>query len=105
MTERSIQSSILNYLSGLSSCYAYNMHGSAWSGSGRPDIVGCYRGIMFVIEIKRPGYLPTKIQLHEMNKWRKAGAIPWIATSLQHVIELIAQIDEVKNDYGIRKSE
>ena len=52
---------------------------------------------MFVIEIKRPGYIPTKIQMYELDKWKQAGAIPWIATSLEHVIELISHIDEVMN--------
>lgn len=102
MIERSLQSSILNYLAKMNQCRAYNLHGSAWSGSGRPDIIGVYRGVPFLIELKRPGEIPTQIQEYELNKWRAAGAIAWYATSLNQVKELIKQIDERLNDRGER---
>lgn len=110
MTERSLQSSVMSYLGRLDRCKAYNLHGSAWSGSGRPDIIGCYKGVMFCIELKLPGELPTKIQEYELCKWRAAGALAWYATRLEHVIELIDQIDKglghaVKTDDGFNLCE
>ena len=100
MSERSLQSSVLSYLSRLEQCKAYNLHGSAWSGSGRPDIIGAYRGVPFVIELKLPGEYPTKIQEYELCKWRAAGSVAWYATKLDHVIELIDQIDKGLRPHG-----
>ena len=86
----------MNYLRSLDRCYCYNMHGSAWSGSGRPDIIGCYMGVMFCIEIKRPGEVPRAIQIYELGRWREAGALAWYATNLDQVKELMAHIEEVQ---------
>lgn len=94
MTERSLQSSVLKFLSSIEKCKAYNLHGSAWSGSGRPDIIGCYRGVTFVVELKLQGELPTAIQEYELCKWRASGAIAWYATSVDQVKQMIAEIDQ-----------
>lgn len=94
MTERSIQSAVMTYLNKLDKCRAYNLHGSAWSGSGRPDIIGCYRGVAFLIELKRPHEQPTEIQLYEMRKWIDAGAIVIYATGLEQVKGMITEIDQ-----------
>jgi hypothetical protein len=93
MTERSLQSSVINYLSKLEECKVYNLHGSAWSGSGRPDLIGCYRSVTFVIELKLPGEHPTKIQEYELCKWRAAGAVAWHACKLSDVQTMISEID------------
>lgn len=93
MKESNLQTSVLAYLNKLEYCRAYNLHGSIWTGSGRPDIIGSYRGVCFVIELKRPGQLPSKIQEHELCKWRQTGAIAWYATDLDMVKDMIEQIE------------
>jgi hypothetical protein len=35
--------------------------------SGIPDIVGCYKGRFFSVEVKRPGRVPTPIQERRMR--------------------------------------
>lgn len=95
MSERQLQTRVLQYLNKLENCRAYNMHGSAWTGAGRPDIVGCFCGFMFVIELKRPGEIPSKIQEYELCKWRHAGAIAWYATTLEDVQEMIEHMAQV----------
>ncbi len=37
------------------------------------DYIGCYRGVMFVIEAKRPGKDATDLQKKAMNEVRTAG--------------------------------
>lgn len=93
MRESSLQTAVLAYLNKLDFCRAYNLHGSAWSGSGRPDIIGCYRGSCFVIELKRPGELPSKIQEYELCKWRNTGAVTYYASCIDHVREMIYQME------------
>lgn len=41
--------------------------------SGVPDILGCYFGKMFGIEVKRPGCKPTTIQKRRMEEIEAAG--------------------------------
>ena len=91
--EASIQSAILRYLKSLGRhCRTFNVHGNAWQGAGEPDIHACYRGRMIVIEVKRPGEKPTKLQEHALRKWAEAGAVTMVATSVEDVRKMIEAI-------------
>lgn len=93
MKESAIQKSILDYLKRLPKCRAKNNHGSAYSGSGEPDITALYRGRFLAIEVKRPGEKPTRIQEHVLQKYKEAGAITLVAESVDDVRRLIKEID------------
>lgn len=71
-SETSVTKACLTYLNAIPDCHAEKQHGSVY-GHQRLDILGCYRGLMFWIEVKRPGEEPTKLQLHTMEKWRTQG--------------------------------
>jgi hypothetical protein len=58
---------------------AIKTHGSIYARRGTPDIVGCYRGRSFVIEVKQPLGKPTPIQLFELSQWLNAGAIAFVS--------------------------
>lgn len=65
-------------------------------GAGLPDIVGCYRGRFFGIEIKRQKNGPygvTKLQQYKMDKIEEVDGWVKVATSVEDVIELFANID------------
>ena len=50
MTEQQIQKKIIKYLEG-KGCYVVN---GIFSKKGIPDLIGCYEGIFFGIEVKKP---------------------------------------------------
>lgn len=58
--------------------------GSRYLPTGTPDTLGCYRGRMVVVEIKRPGERPTGAQLGQLRRWQLAGAlVAWIDNERQ----------------------
>ena len=48
---------------------------------------------MIVIEVKRPGEKPTKLQEHTLRKWAEAGAVTLVAESIDDVRRLIGELD------------
>ena len=88
--ETRITESILKYLNSLDECIAEKVMGSAFQ-FGRPDINGCWKGRCFRIEVKSAehGNKATKAQLHNLKKWEKAGAICFVAYSVDDVKEHI----------------
>ena len=71
MRESNLQSRIYEALNANPGCKAVITHGLE---SGTPDILGCYRGRLFAIEVKTAGSPLTTIQRHRMRQWEKAGA-------------------------------
>lgn len=89
--ETQITNRILKYLNEtVTDCVAEKVMGNAFQ-FGRPDINGCWKGKCFRIEVKSPDHAnkPTKIQMLNLAKWKKAGAITIVAYSLEDVKELI----------------
>lgn len=97
MLEKTLQTNVLKYLNSLEDCVAENVSGNALQ-KGRPDINGCHRGRSFRIELKSPdnNNQPTKLQLLNLEKWKKAGAICFVAYSLEDVKRVINN-DSQKN--------
>lgn len=87
--ETNFQSQVLEYLNGLPGCKAENVSGNA-NQSGRPDINGCYHGRMFKIELKSPdtGYKPSKKQLLELRKWKRAGCAIGVIYTMKFLKEV-----------------
>jgi len=48
---------------------------------------------MIVIEVKRPGEKPTKLQEHTLRKWAEAGAVAVWVESLEEVKQLIEGLE------------
>lgn len=57
---------------------------------GTPDLIGCINGRAFVIEVKMPDQVPTKIQEHRLQEWHKAKAITGVAYSVDDAVKLIS---------------
>ncbi len=89
VTEHSIERSILSYLNGLDGVKAVK-----WSQDGRqrgnPDIIACVHGRLLLIEVKRPGERPDKLQTATMVDWWSAGAVVMWASNLEDVKRYIA---------------
>lgn len=89
MLERAITDKVLKWLNSLDGCVAEKVWGSAQQ-IGRPDINGCYKGRSFRIEMKSPdtGYKPSKLQLLNLEKWERCGAICAVCYSIEEVKNL-----------------
>lgn len=69
------------------------IHGSAYSRTGDPDLVGCYLGTAFAIEVKQPHGKLTRIQVKRLEEWEKAGARVGVATSLYEIVSIALGFD------------
>ncbi len=65
------------------------IHGDLYIPGGTPDLIGCVSGRCFVLEVKRPGEKPRALQVQQLEKWRKAGAVAGVATSVKEAVYLV----------------
>ncbi len=86
MKEQTIQKNITRYLESIG-CYVVKV--VAASKSGVPDILGCYNGKMFAIEVKTPSTRSNVSPLQEYNlkAIRTAGGYAIVAWGVDMVKE------------------
>lgn len=70
-------------------------HGSAFTTAGDPDLFGCWRGVPFEIELKRPGESPTLLQAARLSEWAAAGARCFTIHSLPELDAAIGTLLDV----------
>lgn len=75
--------SIKKFLSTLE-CWHFSPYMAGFGKNGVPDIVGCYKGRLFGIEVKREGKKPTPIQERRMAEICKAGG--WAVAGTADVV-------------------
>lgn len=105
MRESAIRSKILKFLNSLpNSDFVVSPPNSM---TGDPDITGAWRPANFPFalyvgcEVKRPGQQPTKAQRYRLRKLKAAGAIVFVAHSVEE-----ARFELQKSVYGpVEKSE
>lgn len=56
-------------------CWFFSPYMRGMGKNGVPDIVGCYKGRFFSIEVKREGGKPTAIQSRRMQEIVDAGGL------------------------------
>ena len=102
--ETTITHNIMSYFKGLGSDCAIveKVKGEAES-AGRADINGCYLGRSMRIEVKTPDNRnkPSKIQLWDLLRWNKAGAICMVVYSVETVQTAIEHFHGDRHDYTI----
>lgn len=85
-TEKSIETAIRKALE-KRGCLVRKRHGGGYGTlAGEPDLYGCYTGLAFVIEVKRPGGKLTPLQERRLKEWRDAGAATYVAYSVGSAI-------------------
>lgn len=89
MSEAATTRQILHALRALPECWAEKTHGSAFSAAGTPDILGCYRGRGFALEVKAPRGRVTLIQSRMLARWEAAGAAVAVVRSLDDALAAI----------------
>lgn len=70
------------------------IHGSAYTRSGTPDLIGCLPGgRAFALEVKQPGRSDgpagngaSALQLRELDRWRAAGAVAAVVCSASEAL-------------------
>ena len=70
---------------------AVKYHGSAFGTAGTPDILGCFRGRAFALEVKLRGRekTVTPLQAKRLREWRTAGAVAEVVTSVEEALEYV----------------
>jgi len=88
MTEQQIQKKITNYLES-QGCYVVKVVSA--TKAGVPDILGCYEGVFFGIEVKTPRTAGnvSKLQEYNLDKIREADGHSIVAWSVEQVEEFI----------------
>lgn len=102
LLEKDIQRQILEYLAYQPDIYAWRNNAGMilkehkgktrainLGEAGLPDILGVIapEGRLLGIEVKRPGREPTKLQQGKIEELRQRGALVFVATSVEDVIE------------------
>lgn len=62
-------------------CWHFSPFMKGFGKNGVPDIVACYKGQFFSIEVKREGAKPTPIQLRRMKEITDAGGHTFCGTA------------------------
>jgi Holliday junction resolvase len=94
VTERAIVDAIMRCLK-RRGAWAFKTHGTVAGRAGIPDIVGAYRAWPIAIEAKQHGNYPTRLQRHELERARRAGAIAIVAHDVHAVEAMLDAIDEL----------
>lgn len=88
--EGKIKAKIKDYLNALGpDCWYFMPSMTGYGRKGIPDVIGCYAGIPFAIEIKADGKLKTATpwQLRELQAFSRSGGIAMLVDSKDRVEE------------------
>ena len=87
--EKAIETEIKEYITSLGGL-CYKIHGGdLYQETGIPDLLCCWGGLFFGIEVKDPGGKPSAIQLAQGARIKKAGGHFIIAKSVQDVKDYV----------------
>lgn len=92
--ESDLSRDVIELLNKTSECWAYVTHGGPYQRSGIPDIVGCYKGRFFGVELKMPQKYPSPLQRKTIRDILAAGGMGLVAWSLETVVEMLGIIDD-----------
>ena len=72
--EGKFQDKVIKYLKSLDNCWHMKVFGGGtFQRSGIPDIIGCYHGRFFALELKAEKGRPSELQLYNIKKINEAG--------------------------------
>jgi Holliday junction resolvase len=75
--EGKVKKKVVAYLKEIGAYYFFPATGG-YGKSGVPDIVGCYKGRFFGIEVKAGKNKPTELQKHQLKLIAEAGGIAMV---------------------------
>jgi len=80
VTEKSIRQQVVGHLKAVPGLWFTSVVGTPYGQRGVPDILGCYKGFFFGMEIKKPGGKLTPLQQHAAKLIMEAGGV-WACVS------------------------
>jgi Holliday junction resolvase len=83
--------------------WTVKVHSSGRNRAGTPDIIGCYLGFHFAIELKTDRGRPTALQIHELLGARQAGSYAIVARSKTEVERMLDAIAERFDALGLSR--
>ena len=69
--------------------FIFKIHGGPQMMAGLPDLICCYEGRFFGIEVKQPGQRPTPRQEFVHSLIKRAGGEVVVATCVEDVMHLV----------------
>ena len=92
--EKNIENEIKSYIKECGGL-CYKIHGGdLYQETGIPDLLCCWHGLFFGIEVKDPDGKPSAIQLAQGVRIKNAGGHFIIATSVQDVKDYIQDLQK-----------
>lgn len=95
--EKDFQKYVVSRLRHIPNMCLFNIHGGQFN-VGIPDLLGCYDGKFFAIELKIKKGKPTPLQLQRLTDIRHAGGIQGVAKNWGEV-KYILETGGIKLDY------
>lgn len=89
-TEKAIQDEIMKYLKDIGA-WVLKVHGGPYQTVGIPDLLVCYQGRFFGMEVKREKEKLTPIQEHIIEQIQSSGGVAGRVESLEEAIGLLSQ--------------
>lgn len=73
-------------------CFVFAPTTGGYGKSGNADRIGCYKGLFFAIEVKRPEKEPTALQWKRMSEVQAAGGRAFWGAASKVIPEIKAWI-------------
>ena len=91
MKEQQIQKKIITYLE-KRGCYVVN---GIYTKAGIPDLIGCYKGHFFCIEVKTPTtkYDVSPLQKYNLKRVKDLGGYSTVMWNVEQVEEFLKAIE------------
>lgn len=90
-------------------CYVVKYPGGATGTTGTPDIIGCYKSVMFGIEVKLPypsRHDVSRIQAKRIRQIREAGGIAGVACSVDEARAVLdGRYEDCQREHEVLKKE
>lgn len=99
--EKDIQAEIVRKLKKRAQSFTWKNHSTYYSRAGIPDVMHIEQGILFAIEVKRPGKKATPLQQITLDKLNAYGAISLVAYDWQMVEDVINSTIMIKSNENI----
>lgn len=74
--------------------WAVKYHGGPYATNGVPDILGCYRGVFFALEVKAGENKATQLQEAMIKQIHAAGGLAAVVHDVPEALAQIRRIDE-----------
>ena len=90
MNEARLRTNVVKALRNYSGFW-FVTHGGQFQQGGLPDVLGCYQGVFYGIELKMPGreHTLTERQAHALKSIKAAGGKATMATSVQEALDFV----------------